>query len=131
MKSLKGVLLLLLLGLNFYVSTYPIVLDKLGARVPKITKCVNPDIPGYPTPVFTECYFERSNGCNVDYLSCILSPFIGYGNNTQFLDFTFVEYAEMMPSVADGALKAEIAFNNQSILQLQGFLQLWRYLRDC
>ena len=127
MKSLKGVLLLLLLGLNFYVSTYPIVLDKLGARVPKITKCVNPDIPGYPTPVFTECYFERSNGCNVDYLSCILSPFIGYGNNTQFLDFTFVEYAEMMPSVADGALKAEIAFNNQSILQLQGFLQLWRY----
>jgi hypothetical protein len=102
----------------------PVVLNNMAARQPKINRCVIPDIPGYPTPVFTQCPV-RSNGCNFALEQCILTTFIGYQNNTEFLFVTRVVYGAEMPGVSDGRVKAELRFTNTSLLQLQGFVQLW------
>lgn len=120
-------LLFIILIITLVTASPVIILNNKAFSQPKVTKCANPDIPGFPGPVYTECD-TRSTGCNTDTLSCILSPTVGYLSG-DFLNFTITPFSETMPGTSDGKVFVKLSYSVASLLALKGYVQLFRYTK--
>jgi hypothetical protein len=120
------VLLLFVVERTVLAVNSNIVLNDVRVYKPRFLTC-DSDEYGFIT---FECNIIRSSGCNLDTRHCVLSPFVGYTNNTGFVSFNVVTFATSR-GLNDGRINVQLSYSGKNEfeyeIELEGVLQLWKF----